>query len=67
MHVELGALSELHLEVSPGDLVHNLSPSDVQNAFGLAVYGYQQLRQILERERPFSMSLYASANIQRWR
>ena len=26
MHVELGALSELHLEVSRGDLVHELSP-----------------------------------------
>ncbi|KAK5189238.1 hypothetical protein LTR72_011271 [Exophiala xenobiotica] len=51
MHVELGALSELHLEVSRGDLVHELSPADVNNASGLARYGYQQLRPILEPGR----------------
>jgi hypothetical protein len=48
MYVELGALSELRLEVSQGDLVHHLSRADVDNAFGLAKYGYQQLREILE-------------------
>ncbi|KAK5291055.1 hypothetical protein LTR99_010971 [Exophiala xenobiotica] len=53
MHVELGALSELHLEVSRGDLVHELSPADVNNASGLARYGYQQLRSILEPGRTF--------------
>ena len=53
MHVELGALSELHLQVSPGDLVHDLSPADVKNAFGLAVHGYQQLRPILEPGKTF--------------
>lgn len=53
MHVELGALSELHLEVSRGDLVHELSPADVNNASGLARYGYQQLRPILEPGRTF--------------
>lgn len=53
MHIELGALSELHLEVSQGDLVHDLSPTDVNNAFGLAKYGYQQLRAILEPGRTF--------------
>ena len=51
MHVELGALSELHLEVSRGDLVHELSPADVNNASGLARHGYQQLRPILEPGR----------------
>ena len=53
MHAELGALSEFHLQVSQGDLVHDLSPVDVKNAFGLAEHGYQQLRPILEPGRTF--------------
>lgn len=53
MHIELGVLSELHLEVSQDDLVHYVSPADINNALGLSKYGYQQLWPILDAGRTF--------------
>lgn len=53
MYIELGALSDLHLKVSQGDLVHDPSPADVNKAFALAKYGYQQLREFLVPGRTF--------------
>lgn len=53
MQVELGTLSPFHFEASQADLVHNLSPVDVNHALGLAQYGYQQLRPISKSGRTF--------------
>lgn len=48
MYVEPGPLRDSDLKVSQGDLVHDLSPANVKEAFRLAKHGCQQLRTILE-------------------